>query len=120
MKKDGDENMKETKLTTKIIARYEELYHSEKVDCAEVDKLKSMYRELTETSTHKIARLLHSKLCRNNHIDRCNWYYETIHYGLSDNWRAWTHDKYLEKARRLEAVGFTFEDVDKFFEALDN
>lgn len=113
-------NRNRGELLKEIVDEYEKLFSERRDTCEERKELSARYRELTETSTHKIARLLHSKLCRSNHEDQCSWYYEIIHYGLSDNWLDWTHSKYLEKAQRLEAVGFTFEDVNKFFEALDS
>ena len=103
-----------------IEAKYEELRNSREDTRAECRELVGQYRDLTETSTHKIARLLHEQFCNSNHIDQCSWYYETTHHGLADDWSRPTHARYLAKAARVEAAGFTYIDVLRFFEALKN
>ena len=103
-----------------IEAKYEELWNSKKDTGAERRELVGQYRDLTETSTHKIARLLHEQLCDSNHIDQCSWYYETTHHGLAEDWSRSTHAWYLAKAAGVEAAGFTYLDVLRFFEALKN
>ena len=103
-----------------IEAKYEELRNSKKDTRVECRELVGQYRDLTEISTHKIARLLHEQLCNSNHIDQCSWYYETIHNGLAEDWSRPTHARYLAKAARVEAAGFTYIDVLRFFEALKN
>lgn len=117
MTKDRNRNKS---ITLKYIeAKYEELRNSEKDTLAECRELVGQYRDLTETSTHKIARLLHEQLCNSNHIDQCSWYYETTHNGLADDWSRPTHARYLAKAAKVEAAGFTYLDVLRFFEALN-
>lgn len=104
-----------------IIARYEELWNDVRKDSRfECKELSMRYCELTETETHKIARLLHEQFCNSNHIDQCAWYYETIHHGLADDWSRSTHRRYLEKAIKVEAAGFTYTDIYAFFEALNS
>lgn len=101
-----------------IETKYEELRNNREDTRAERRELVGQYRDLTETSTQKIARLLHEQLCNSNHTDQCGWYYETTHHGLAEDWSRPTHARYLAKAARVEAAGFTYIDVLRFFEAL--
>lgn len=113
-----DRNRNKKGVLEYIIAKYEELWDSEKDTVAERRELVGQYRDLTETSTHKIARLLHEQFCNSNHMDQCGWYYETIYHGLAEDWSRPTHARYLKKAQRVEAAGFTYLDIYRFFEAL--
>lgn len=113
-----DRNRNKAAILEDIEAKYEELWNSREDTRAECKALVGQYRDLTETSTHKIARLLHEQFCNSNHIDQCGWYYETTRHGLAEDWTRPTHQRYLERARKVEAAGFTYLDVYRFFEAL--
>lgn len=117
MAKDRDRN--KAVMLRDIKIKYEKLWNSKEYTGAECRELVGQYRDLTETSTQKIARLLHEQLCNSNHIDQCGWYYETTHHGLAEDWSCPTHARYLTKAARVEAAGFTYLDVLRFFEALN-
>lgn len=118
MTKDRDRN--KAVMLKDIEIKYEKLWNSKVYTGPESRELVGQYRNLTETSTQKIARLLHEQLCNSNHIDQCGWYYETTHHGLAEDWSRPTHARYLAKAVRVEAAGFTYIDVLRFFEALKN
>lgn len=53
-----------------------------------------------ETSTEKIAILLHKYLCRHNHTDGCAWFYEVR--GDNHDWSRPEHQKYYQKAIHLQ------------------
>lgn len=114
-----DRNRNKEAVLKDIEAKYENLWNSKKYTGTEMGELVCQYRDLTETSTHRIARLLHEQFCNSNHIDQCSWYYETVRHGLAEDWSRSTHARYLEKAQRVEAAGFTHLDVLRFFEALN-
>lgn len=115
-----DRNRNKTAMLEDIEAKYEKAWNSREDTQSECKELKGQYRDLTETSTHKIARVLHEQFCNSNHIDQCAWYYETVHHDLAEDWSRPTHARYLEKAARVEAAGFTYLDVYRFFEALNS
>lgn len=120
MMKDRNRNKNKDMTAEDIITKYEELRNSKKDTMAECRELVGQYRDLTETSTHKIARLLHEQFCNSNHVDQCSWYYETTHHGLAEDWTRPTHARYLAKAAKVEAAGFTYLDLLRLFEALNN
>ena len=113
MTKDRDRN--KAVMLKDIKIKYEKLWNSKEYAGTELRELVGRYRDLAETSTCKIARLLHEQLCNSNHIDQCGWYYETTHHGLADDWSGPTHARYLAKAAKVEAAGFTYLDVCRFF-----
>lgn len=50
---------------------------------------------------HKLAITLHDMLCRWNHVDACEWFYE-VNKGIHD-WSGQSHQPYLTKARSVVA-----------------
>lgn len=53
----------------------------------------------TEPDDYRLARELHTLLCKWNHTDGCGWYYEFK--DKQEDWTGYAHDRYLTKARRL-------------------
>lgn len=68
------------------------------------------------TPTHKLAIVLHDRLCRWNHTDGCSWMY-AIHNGVHD-WGEHAHQAYHHKAimvmQRLGKGVITQENVSDF------
>jgi hypothetical protein len=65
----------------------------------------------------QLAIRLHSKLCRSNHIDHCDW-----DYGITKGRHDWTsnyaHKEYLKKAQAILKSGVPLEYALKFVEQL--
>ena len=53
----------------------------------------------------KLAIHLHSILCKANHTDCCEWYYEKMEGNpLEHDWNRYAHKEYLQKAREVLKV----------------
>ena len=66
----------------------------------------------------KLAIIIHSQTCTQNHTDGCGWYYEIENKDLHD-WNAHSHINYLKVAQSLS---FTFDlelkEYELFFDIL--
>lgn len=62
------------------------------------EKLREEYISVLPVNK-QLAIMLHTKLCHDNHTDRCSFYYEIK--GIEDDWTAYTHKTYLEKADNM-------------------
>lgn len=97
---------------TKILARKEN-------EVAELKKklLLMKEQESVMTPAHKMAIVLHKRLCHHDHTEGCDWYYD-IKNGVHDwNSRHYgSHAEYLQKAEKVIAAGFTLSDITKLLD----
>lgn len=100
--------VKEELFIAMVKSKEEEVKNLEKVK----EDLEKEYYEKYYTEEEKLATLLHRKLCHSNHTDMCSWYYEEEN--LAPDWNAYSHRKYLMKARKLLVNGFSYEDTERF------
>lgn len=77
----------------------------------EISRVDEEIEKSRHTPTEALAIELHGRLCRHNHIDVCDWYYDVkdkVH-----NWNGWSHSHYLKMAtkmtRRCEELGVSLE-----------
>lgn len=71
---------------------------------------------------YELAELMHSKQCKLNHTDGCEWFYENspgYRDGESKWTKGWAHPRYLKKANELvKKLDMPIEDIAKVMEAL--
>lgn len=65
-----------------------------------------------ETNEQILAEKLHFRLCKLNHADECDWYYQ-----LDWTKHNWSHKRYLKKAQNILAQ-VNFDDALKVVELL--
>ena len=63
----------------------------------ELKKEKEAHQNLQDNE--KLAILLHSKMCRFNHIDGCGWFYQ-MKNGIP-TWKEYSQEEYLKKANKI-------------------
>lgn len=99
------------KAIEEVVARYEEA--EKDTELAPMDgysrvygyknhKLREQLREeyvALLPLNQRVAILLHSRLCRDNHTDGCGFFYGVK--GLKDDWSEYSHKEYLKKANKL-------------------
>ena len=93
----------------KQIEQLEKEFNRKKAEL-EQESIKSKEHAIPEKE-REAATILHDCLCHHNHTDGCGWYYD------KGNWKEYSRQEYLKKARKL-LTEFNIEEIHKFINPL--